>query len=94
MCGAREQAVVMRRDWGWRVKAQTYLFPLTTSSFASCRQMLLRVPKYTINFLAALFSHQSRAYHDCGCWKKDVVVDAIIFWCLSKSISTVVLKRL
>ena len=52
MCGAGEQLVVMRVDWGWRVMAQTYPFLLTTSSFASCRQMLLQVPSHRVNVLA------------------------------------------
>ena len=74
MCGAREQILVMRVDWGWRGMAQTYPFLLTTSSFASCRQMLLRVPSHNVNVLAGSLRHQSSAYHDCGCWKSDVVV--------------------
>ena len=80
MCGAREQKLVMWVDWDWSVMAQTYPFLLTTSSFASCRQMLLRVPIHRVNILADLLRHQSRAHHDCDCWKSDVVVVDGVRW--------------
>ena len=64
----------------WDVKAQTYPFPLTTSSFASCRQMLLRVPNHRVNVLAILSGHQSHAHHDCDYWKSDVIVVDGVRW--------------
>ena len=48
-----------------------YLCPLTTSSFASCRQMLLRVPGKHVSpsktFLAGF------PYHFCGCERMIVI---------------------
>ena len=50
----------------------TYPCPWTTSSFASCRQMLLRVPGSDVS---ACFSPKirMRAHHICDCWKMIVV---------------------
>lgn len=79
---AREQCI-----WGSRGDAEgledgelggdegaTYPCPLTTSSFASCRQMLLRVPGSEISFPASALLWRYCAHHDCGCWKMVVVV--------------------
>ena len=49
-----------------------YLCPLTTSSSASCRQMLLRVPDKHVSVFNTFFLRLS--YHFCGCERMVVVV--------------------
>lgn len=52
----------------------TYPCPLTTSSFASCRQMLLRVPEDDVSPLTSISLTRMCAHHICDCWKMVVVV--------------------
>ena len=47
-----------------------YLCPWTTSSFAFCRQMLLRVPEKYVSPFATFFV--GLPYHFCG-WERMVV---------------------
>lgn len=64
----------------WEVDA-TYLCPLTTSSFASCRQMLLRVPEVDVSLFASVSMTKLCAHHICDCWKTVVfVVDEARSW--------------
>ena len=51
-----------------------YLCPLTTSSFAFCRQMLLRVPEEYVSSFNTLFS--GLPYHFCGCER--MIVNACV----------------
>ena len=65
------------KDWKrrWRVhenEGVTYPCPLTTSFFASCRQMLLRVPGSDVSACISSLVRM-RAHHICGCWKMVVV---------------------
>ena len=49
-----------------------YLCPWTTSSFVSCRQMLLRVPAKNVSPFATFFF--GTPYHSFGCERMIVVV--------------------